>query len=71
MNKEHTERHVKAVVSDNPLAIWKMLIDDNGSSYQMMQIEYNFKFAVIHKIIYEELHMKKIVICRWVTHTLT
>ena len=47
-----------------------MLIDDNRCTYQIIQKELDIGSAVIHKIIHEELHMKKVV-CRWIPHNLT
>ncbi|PRD32537.1 UNVERIFIED_CONTAM: hypothetical protein NCL1_20122 [Trichonephila clavipes] len=47
-----------------------MLMDDNLCIYQMIQKELNIGSAAIHKIIHEELHMKKIVCC-WPPHNLT
>ena len=47
-----------------------MLISDNRCTYQMLQKELKIGFAPIHKIIHEELHVKKFV-CHWVSHDLT
>ncbi|GFW66290.1 uncharacterized protein TNCV_1711891 [Trichonephila clavipes] len=46
-----------------------MLMDDNRCTYQMMQKELIVSSAAIHRIILEELHMKKVV-CRWVLRNL-
>lgn len=42
----------------------------NNCTYQMIPKEFNIKSAAIHKIIQEELQMKKLV-CHWVSHNLT
>ena len=59
-----------AVVPDNMSAIRKTLMDDNRYIYQIIQKEFDIGSAAIHKIIHEELHMKKVV-CTWVPHNLT
>lgn len=69
-DEEHTGRPPSAVIPDNVSAIRKMLMDDNRCTYQMIQKELNIGSAAIHKIIHEELHMKKVV-SRWVPHNLT
>ena len=43
---------------------------NNRYTYQIPQKKLNLVSAAIHKIIHEELHMKKVV-CRWVPHNLT
>lgn len=50
----------------------KMFINENPPAFQMIQkeLDLNFGFAVIHKIIYEELYTKKFV-CRCFLHILT
>ncbi|PRD35752.1 UNVERIFIED_CONTAM: hypothetical protein NCL1_10566 [Trichonephila clavipes] len=45
-------------------------MDDIRCTCQMMQKEINVRSTAMHKIIREELHMKKVA-CRWVTHNLT
>ncbi|GFX22554.1 uncharacterized protein TNCV_2784891 [Trichonephila clavipes] len=47
-----------------------MLMTDNRCTYQILQKDFNIVSAVIHKIIHEELHTKKVV-CRWVPHNQT
>ncbi|PRD30964.1 UNVERIFIED_CONTAM: hypothetical protein NCL1_24807 [Trichonephila clavipes] len=47
-----------------------MLMTDNRCTYQILQKDFNIVSAVIHKIIHEELHTKKVV-CHWVPHNQT
>ncbi|XP_042906074.1 histone-lysine N-methyltransferase SETMAR-like [Parasteatoda tepidariorum] len=69
-DEKHTGRQPSAVIPDNVSAMRKILKDDIRCTCQIMQKELNFGSAAIHKIIHEELHMKKVV-CRWVPHNLT
>ncbi|XP_071037148.1 histone-lysine N-methyltransferase SETMAR-like [Parasteatoda tepidariorum] len=69
-DEEHTGWPPSAVIPDNVSAIRKMLKDDNRCTYQIIQKEHNIGSAAIHKIIHEELYMKKVV-CPWVPHNLT
>ncbi|GFW75263.1 uncharacterized protein TNCV_4189181 [Trichonephila clavipes] len=69
-DEEHTRRPRSAVIPDNVSAIRKMFTDDNRYTYQMIQKEINIGSAAMHKIIHEELRMKKEV-CRWVPYNLT
>ncbi|GFX22657.1 histone-lysine N-methyltransferase SETMAR [Trichonephila clavipes] len=69
-DEKHTGRPWSAVIPDNVSATRKMLIDENRCTYQMTQKELNIGSAALHKIIHEELRMKKVV-CRWVSHNLT
>ncbi|GFV07970.1 uncharacterized protein TNCV_2772281 [Trichonephila clavipes] len=45
-------------------------MDDNSCTYQMIRKELNIGSAALHKIIHEELYMKKVV-CRRVPHNLS
>ncbi|GFU42259.1 oxysterol-binding protein-related protein 11 [Trichonephila clavipes] len=67
---EHTGRPWLAVILDNGSAIQKLLMDDNRCTYQMIQKKLNIGSAAIHKIIHEELYMKKVV-CLWIPYNLT
>ena len=69
-DEEYTGRPPSAVVPVNVSALRKMLMDDNRSTYQIIQKELDIGSAAVHKIIHEELHVKKVV-CRWVPHNLT
>ncbi|XP_015924023.3 histone-lysine N-methyltransferase SETMAR-like [Parasteatoda tepidariorum] len=66
-SEEQTGRPRSAVIPDNVSAIRKILKDDNHCTDQIMQKEFNIGSTAIHKIIHDELHMKKVV-CRWVPH---
>ena len=47
-----------------------MLINDNCCTYQIIQKEFNIGCRAIPKLVYEELHMKKLHCC-WVPYDLT
>ena len=42
-------------------AIRKIFIDDDHFIHQVLQKQLNIRFAATHNIIYEELHVKKLV----------
>ncbi|GFW61025.1 transposable element Tc3 transposase [Trichonephila clavipes] len=69
-DEERTGKPWSAVIPDNVSAIRKMLMDENHRSYQMTLKELNIGSAAIHKIIHEELNIKR-VLCRCVQHNLT
>lgn len=56
LEKKHTERPLSSLVPENVPAIWKMLIDDNDCTYQIMQKQFNIGYTAVHEIIEEELH---------------
>ncbi|PRD31730.1 UNVERIFIED_CONTAM: hypothetical protein NCL1_22723 [Trichonephila clavipes] len=60
-DEEYTGRPRLAVIPKNVFAIRKILMDDNRCTYQMRQKEHNIGSAAIHKIIHEELRMKKVI----------
>ncbi|GFW61038.1 histone-lysine N-methyltransferase SETMAR [Trichonephila clavipes] len=68
--EERTGKPWSAVIPDNVSAIRKMLMDENRRSYQMTLKQLNIGSAAIHKIIHEELNIKR-VLCRCVPHNLT
>ena len=41
LDEEHTGKPLSAVIPENVLAIWKMLINDNQCTNQMLHKEFN------------------------------
>ncbi|GFX06499.1 uncharacterized protein TNCV_3017331 [Trichonephila clavipes] len=69
-DEEHAGMPRMAVIPDNVTTIRKMLMYNKRCTYQMVQKKLKIGSEAIHKLIHDELYMKK-VSYRWVPHNLT